>query len=226
MSLVNPNSLVATLANINDAMLLGPLPPGEREEAAEWIASRAGAPGSYRGLPAPTGRDRHAKLRLYTGETVGSHAGTGCKLGFEATWALAVLRPSKAAVRKIALACRDRAIERFAQETARRRGMYCCYSCSVAGWRALGAAHVPQAERLLDAGLALLRDSRVSTGRWAKFPFWYTVLALSDLESPAAREELRHAATALERALAARPRTDPASRRRRLLARRALERAA
>jgi hypothetical protein len=104
--------------------------------------------------------------------------------------------------------------------------MYCCYSCSVAGWRALGAARVPQADELLEAGLALLRDSRVSSGRWARFPFWYTVLALSDLQTPAAREELRHAAPALERALAGRGRADAVAQRRRVLAHRTLERVA
>jgi hypothetical protein len=226
MTLVNPNSLAATLANINDAVFRGDLPAGEREPAAEWIASRVGVFGSYRGLPAPTGKDRHKKLRLYTGELVGSHAGTGCKLGFEATWALAVLHPKKASVQKAAQACRDIAVERFAQETARRRGMYCCYSCSVAGWRALGSAGQPQADKLLEAGLALLRGSRLGNGRWDKFPFWYTVLALSDLETPEARAELRHAAAVLEQFIGRRQKPDATARRRRLLAKHVLERVA
>ena len=222
MSLLDTSSLAGTLCRINDALISGgPLPAADRNEAAEWIASRMKAFGSYRGLPAPTGRDRHKKLRLYTGEIVGSHAGTGCKLGFEATWALAVLKPTQPAVRRAAAACRDIAIERFAQETARRRGMYCCYSCSVAGWRALGIAGDPQAKKLLSAGLSLLRELRLKSGRWDKFPFWYTVLALSDLNHTAAIAELRHAARALERGIRA---GDAVARRRQALARRVLER--
>ena len=191
---------------------------------AAWIAGRVGEPGSYCGLPAPTGKDRHAKLRLFTGEVVGSHAGTGCKLGFEATWALTVLAPTAAAVARTAQTCREIAVQRFAQETARRQGMYCCHSCSNAGWRALAICPPRQAGRYLDAGLAILSGLRDGKGRWEKFPFWYTVLALSDMEHDAALAELRYAAPALQRALRAKPKPDPVTRRRALLAERVLER--
>ena len=36
--------------------------------------------------------------------------------------------------------------------------------------------------------------------QWRKFPFWYTVLALSDMDCVEAKSELRYAAPALERA--------------------------
>lgn len=224
MGLVDPKSLAVTLGRINLALLEGEnLSRQERKDAASWIASRMDAPGSYRGLPAPTGTDRHTKLRLFTGETVGSHAGTGCKLGFEATWALAVLRPKEAPVVRAAESCMDRVIERFAQETARRQGMYCCYSCSCAGWRALGAAPAGQAGDLLKAGLAILRSCRDGKGRWHQFPFWYTLLALNGMDRPDALEEMRYAAPALERAVRGKA-MDAFSRRRRLLAGAVLER--
>ena len=35
--------------------------------------------------------------------------------------------------------------------------------------------------------------------QWRRFPFWYTVLALSEMDSAEARTELRYAAPALER---------------------------
>ncbi|HUW84616.1 MAG TPA: hypothetical protein VMZ31_17685 [Phycisphaerae bacterium] len=225
MGLVNGTSLAGTLCNIREVLLRGEkIPKPEREQAAAWIASRAGAPGSYRGLPAPTTRDYSTKLRLFTGETVGSQAGTGCKLGFEATWAITVLRPTKTAVARVAETCRQRALERFSQETARQRGMYCCYSCSNAGWQALGVTPGGDADELLEAGLSLLRSLRRSTGRWDKFPFWYTVLALSDMDRPSALAELRHAAPALQRAMKARPKPDAATQRRLSLARHVLNR--
>ena len=219
MSLIDVNTLAGTLGNINDALLRGEkFSLADRNQAAAWITERAGAPGSYCGLPAPTGRDYGTKLRLYTGEIVGSHAGTGCKLGFEAAWALTVLAPTRAAPAKAAERCRERVIERFAQETARRRGMYCCYSCSVAGWRALGVFREAQAGELLGAALSLLKSLRDGRGRWEKFPFWYTVLALHDLDRPDALAELRHAAGALKRPLRGKENPDPVCRRRRLLA--------
>jgi hypothetical protein len=36
--------------------------------------------------------------------------------------------------------------------------------------------------------------------RWRRFPFWYTVLALSEMDAAEARWELKYAAPALERA--------------------------
>jgi len=225
MSLVNPKSLADTLNRIRWGRLRGEVFPKQaREEAASWIASRMSAPGSYRGLPAPTSSDYHTKLRLFTGETVGSHAGTGCKLGFEAAWALSVLQPTDPQTADAAAACRQRVIERYAQEQARRQGMYCCYSCSVAGWPALHATGSEEAARLLGAAMALLRADRSGRGRWARFPFWYTVLALADMPLPATAEELRYAAPALERALPSCRKSDTIALRRRLLAQQVLER--
>jgi hypothetical protein len=87
----------------------------------------------------------------------------------------------------------------------------------------LGACADGTAKELLEAGISLLSSLRGPTGRWRKFPFWYTVLALHDLDSPAALAELRFAAPALERARRGRA-PDQFSPRRRLLAQRVLER--
>ena len=37
--------------------------------------------------------------------------------------------------------------------------------------------------------------------KWRRFTFWYTVLALSEMENAEARAELKYAAPALERAV-------------------------
>ncbi|NQU09941.1 hypothetical protein HQ590_04055 [bacterium] len=175
-------------------------------------------------MPAPTAADYRTKLHLFTGETVSSGAGKGCKLGFEATWALAVLRPRQAAAVAAGESCRQRVIGLFAQDALRHRGMYCCCSGSVAGWRVLAAGRTAEGRRLLNAGLACLRAQRDGRGRWQVFPFWYTLLALHDLSQPRALEELRYAAPALERALRGEPTGDRYQQRRRLLAERVLER--
>jgi len=46
----------------------------------------------------------------------------------------------------------------------------------------------------------LLGQSRQESGRWLRFPFFYTVLTLSEIQSEAARAELRFAIPALRRA--------------------------
>jgi hypothetical protein len=137
---------------------------------------------------------------------------------------LTVLQPTNAGVARVAKTCRQRALDRFSQEARRKRGMYCCYSCTSAGWQALAVTPGVEADELLEAGLSLLRPLRTSTGRWGKFPFWYTVLALSDIDRPSVLAELRHAAPALERAMKARPKQGKVSQRRLLLSQSVLNR--
>ena len=56
MSIINPDSLSATLDNLNDAFLQSRrLPQAEKLEIARWLASLQGKPGSYCGMPAPRG---------------------------------------------------------------------------------------------------------------------------------------------------------------------------
>lgn len=230
MKLIHDTSLAATLNNITAAHLQGiTLPQAQREQAAAWIAAKCGTAGSYRDLPAPTAEDYHSRLRLFTGEVIGSHAGTGCKLGFEATWAMTHLRPRAKAVVAAAEACRERTLEMFVRERARRQGLYCCLSCGVAGWRAMGAMiqhgqNAEQASRYADLAVGLLRTHRDGKGRWLKFPFWYSVLGICDLGSDAAGDELRYAAPSLQRFLDRKPAADDLARRRTLLAQYALAR--
>ena len=40
---------------------------------------------------------------------------------------------------------------------------------------------------------------RAGEHQWRRFPFWYTVLALSEMDMTEAKAELKHAAPALER---------------------------
>ena len=52
-------------------------------------------------------------------------------------------------------------------------------------------------------GLRVLASLRTGSGRWKRFPFFYTLLALTEFDVPEARTELRWAAPAAERSLRA-----------------------
>jgi len=52
------------------------------------------------------------------------------------------------------------------------------------------------------AGVEQLRASRDGKGAWRKHPFWYTVLALSEMEFKAAANELRYCEPVLRAAAA------------------------
>ena len=53
----------------------------------------------------------------------------------------------------------------------------------------------------LDHLLSALPKHRDGQGAWRRFPFFYTLLALSELDHPKVREELRYARGACEEKL-------------------------
>jgi len=195
-------SLAGVLDSLNDALFHGhDMPAARKQQAALWIAARQGQAGAYRGvLYAPTPDDRKLQVRLFTGETVQSNAGLRCKLGFEAAAMLVRLDVDVPAVRQ--------AMERTYAGMHDRMlphnelgGTYCCGSCSVAYWRLLAAGGFTRAELRLKAGLEVLRQNRDGQGKWRRFPFYYTLLALSEMDLHNARNELQYAARVCERLL-------------------------
>ena len=82
----------------------------------------------------------------------------------------------------------------------RNPGLFCCGKCSVGLWRNLLAGGLDRREERLRRGALHLRSVRDGTRGWRRFPFWYTVLAVSEMDSTEARVELKYAAPARERA--------------------------
>jgi len=204
MPLVHRNSLVATLDALNDALFFDrPLSAAQREQISQWIISRLGQPGSYRGMPAPTAEDFETSAQVFTGEWVRSGAGLSHVFGEEACRALILLESQKPEVKAALKSASAEMIRGLAEDESRggNGGLYCCRRCSVALWRHLAAGGLKHAERRLVAGIKVLKASRGESNRWNTFPFYYTVLALNDVGLPSARAELRFAARALERAV-------------------------
>jgi hypothetical protein len=68
-----------------------------------------------------------------------------------------------------------------------------------------------------------LREYRDGAGGWRRFPFHYTLLALSEMEGKGAVREMEYAAPRLESMLKRRGRSDRFALRRRAVAERILE---
>jgi hypothetical protein len=226
MRIVDPSSLAATVDNVNDAHFYGTaLSKAQREEAAKWIAGRQGLRGSYAGMFAPTEKDFEQGSRVFTGERIRSYAGTAHILGEEACRALILLSAPAAGVRKALADASAGMIRRLRGSGDRARaaktGMYCCGTCSASLWRHLAVGGLENAERLLAAALKTLKANR-DGGRWGHFPFYYTLLALSEIPLRPAIEEMRYAAPSCERLLKRRPKDDKYDSRRRDLAERIL----
>jgi len=226
--LIHRASLSQTVDAVNAAHFDGSrLTAAERGEAARWIAARQGLPGCYGGTFAGLPSERSRGIVLFTGEHITS-ASARHILGEEASRALRLLRVRDRSVTRT-LAAADEGLMRCLARAAEHPrngnpGLFCCGKCSVGLWRNLLTGGLDRREERLQSGARHLRSVRDLEHGWRKFPFWYTVLALSDMDTREAKSELKHAAPALERAAS---RTAPSTiyaRRRHELAARALNR--
>jgi len=206
--LINRTSLSQTIDAFNAAQFEGhALVASERKDTARWIASRQGLPGSYGGTFAGFSSERSKGIVLFTGERIAS-ASARHILGEEASRALRLLRVRDRTVTH-ALEAADAGLTQCLTRAAKdprnpNPGLYCCGKCSVGLWRNLLGGGLDRREERLRRGASHLRSVRDGEYGWRKFPFWYTVLALSEMDLAEARVELKYAAPELER-VAARP---------------------
>jgi hypothetical protein len=178
------------------------LSAAERRAAARWIAGRQGLPGAYGGTFAGFPSERSNGIVLFTGERVTS-ASARHILGEEAARALRQLRVRDADATR-ALDAADEGLFRCLSRAAAdplhtNPGLFCCGKCSVGLWRNLLAGGLDRQEERLRRGASHLKAMRDGAHQWRRFPFWYTVLALSQMDCAEARAELKYAASALER---------------------------
>jgi hypothetical protein len=205
---IDKSSLSQTVDAVNAAHFEGrALTIAERRELARWIAGRQGLPGAYGGTFAGFPSERSRGIVLFTGERITS-ASARHILGEEASRALRLLRVPERSVTG-ALDAADEGLMRCLSRAADdprngNPGLYCCGKCSVGLWRNLLAGGLNRREERLRHGALHLRSVRDGEHGWRRFPFWYTVLALSEMGTGEAKAELKYAAPALERA-AARP---------------------
>jgi hypothetical protein len=222
--LIHKASLSQTVDAINTAHFDSrTLTAAERGEVARWIAARQGLPGAYGGTFAGFASERSTGIVLFTGERIAS-ASARHILGEEASRALRLLRVRDRSVTRALDAADEGLMQCLARAAEDPRkgnpGLYCCGKCSVGLWRNLLAGGLTRREERLQRGALHLRSVRDEEQGWRKFPFWYTVLALSEMDSRDAKMELKYAAPALERAACrAVPSTIYAQRRQALAAR-------
>ncbi len=201
------NSLAALVDRIEQKRYFGRrIPTRELRAAARDIASRQGLPGSYAGMFAPTRLDFRRGIRVFTGEPVRSGAATAHILGEECCRLLLKLKVNDRLVSAALARAEAGMTERLTSPErihSRHVGFYCCGICTVSFWRHLAAGGLNHPVPRFRDGLHVLAGSRSTGNRWKRFPFFYTLLALTELDVPEARKELRWAAPAAARSLKA-----------------------
>jgi hypothetical protein len=223
--LIHSDSLSETVDAVNEAFADGvKLSKAECEGVARWIAARQGLPGAYGDTFAGFETEQKNGIQLFTGERVNS-ASARHILGEEACRVLLQLRVRDDLVQKALDQATDGLMKCLTRAAAHPRytspGVFCCGKCTVGLWRHLAVGGLDRQEERLESGVRRLRSMRDGEGGWRRFPFWYTVLLLSEIDMRDARAEIQYATGALQRAVSRRAATRHA-RRRQAIATRAL----
>ena len=202
--MIEPTSLSRTVDAVDEAVFEGrELPAKERLLVAQWIAARQGLAGAYADTFAGFPAEREKGILVFTGERITS-ASARHVLGEEASRALRSLGVRDAKVQAALERANAGLMSCLARAALDPRntnpGRFCCGKCTVGLWRNLLSGGLDRQEERLRKGVGqVLRANRAGEGKWRVFPFWYTVLALSEMDVPEARKELEYAAPVLER---------------------------
>jgi hypothetical protein len=227
-TLIHRTSLSKTVDAVNEAFFFGKtIPAADRRDAARWIAARQALPGAYGKLFGGFPSERESGIRVFTGERITS-ASARHILGEESCRALLLLasRDPKAddALAQATAWMINRVTQAGVDSPSRNNaGNYCCGKCTVGLWRNVLAGGLDRQSERLGLGLTTLHARRDGAGGWKAFPFWYTVLALTEMDHPGARTELAYAADRIRAEASRSPGTNPYSHRRNAVARRAIK---
>jgi hypothetical protein len=196
-------TLGSVVNRFNTAELLGEkIPAAELAALTSFLVSRQGLPGSYFGMFAPVEGELSKPYRLFTGEVVATTAATRHILGEEG---LRILRNLKHKTKAVTTAIERTQIAMLArlvhaQQKGCPIGTFCCGRCTVAYWRTLNTGWVPDADARLRGGMKDLLASRAN-GQWRRYPFYYTVMCLTELPGVITRNEIAYIAPVCEKKL-------------------------
>ena len=195
------------------------LTQAERETYAMHIISRQVAAGSAAGMFSHSSADGDAAPRLFSGERVYTQLAARHTLLIDSARILTFLQVNNGAVR--------RALELAKQKMeARCYANFCavgeCRHLTIAFMRYLITCGLPGSDQRLGLFFNRLTAHRDQQGKWGSFPFYFTLLMLSESDSPQAAEERLHAAPACAAALKHLGKDDQISRRRKAIIKRVI----
>ncbi len=214
MDLSSPN-LRLTLDSLDDALFHHlPLTDAERAAFTLSIISKQIPSGPCTGLFNHGTAGREVTPRLFTGERLYTLLAAHHTLLIDSARLLTLLGVKTGAV--------ARAIELANQKMeARCYAGFCavgeCRHLTIAFMRCLIASAPPGGGHRLNSFFNRLVAHRDGQGKWGSFPFYYTLLMLSESELPQAAEERLYAAPACAALLQRAWKDDPTSRRRKTI---------
>ena len=193
MKILNTDSLILTVDHFNEAVFREDDWRDEADSIVAWVSEQLG--GGYWGSFAMTESDWERPFHLFTGEKITTRAGRSHVLAQETNRMLEIIEKELGSSIEAKAISEARLAERIfenEQSVALSTGDYCCGTCSVSLWRCLQAGGYPQYAKALENGMHTLTGFREEKGGWRRYPFYYTLLCLSEVTNEDAVSEIRH----------------------------------
>ncbi len=197
MIIVHPTSLSDTLDSAEEAFFFHrSIVPSLCEGLAALIISRQIMTGSNSGVFIPFASKSRTQIRLFTGETLRTEFACRHVQLIEATRVLSLLALENPAVaRSISLSNRRMSSMCYSQFCPKGE----CRSLTLVYMRFLASLNTGEASEHLSELLSHLEGYRDGKGKWHGFPYYYTILMLSETNDPKSANELQYTAPLLAR---------------------------
>jgi len=211
MSIIHPTSLIASLDLLAEAYFYQqPISKTQRQELAALIVSRQSQAGTNAGYFIPFTAESERQPNLFSGERLRTAFAKRQIQLIEAARTLKLLGVEDHAVAQALYAASQR-MESMCYARFCAKGE--CKHLTVGFMRYLALDGSGDPEPRLDGFLTQLSAYRDGKGKWGGFPFYYTLLMLSEIRLPQAQAELQYSLPACERYLKHDWDSDPFSKR-------------
>jgi hypothetical protein len=197
MMIVRPTSLTATLDSTAEALFYQrPIPIDLRKEIAALLIGRQIQSGSNSGFFIPFTAESATQSRLFSGEVLNTEFAHRHIQLIEVARILKLLALDLSAITKSIQAAEQR-MDTMCYSKFCSKGE--CKSLTIAYMRYLTTSNLNGSTARMNSLLTKLVDHRDGRGKWKGFPYYYTLLMLSDVGDPLAADELQYAASLLQK---------------------------
>jgi len=222
MTIIHPISLANTLDSAAEAFFYQkPIPTAHRQETASMLVGRQIHSGSNTGFFIPFTAETEARSRLFSGEQLLTEfARTHIQL-IESARVLKLLEVNNDIITQSILVANQRMSTSCYSKFCSKGE---CKSLTIAYMRYLTSCDGRDSITRLNSLLSKLASYRDGKGRWGGFPYFYTLLMLSEVDDPLATLELQYAAPLCKKQRMQIGSADPISSRRQAIITKALSR--
>jgi hypothetical protein len=222
MTIISPISLAGTLDSAAEAFFYQrPIPAAHRQETASMLISRQIQSGSNYGFFIPFTAETEVRSRLFSGEQLLTDFAHSHIQLIESARVLKLLGVDNETVTH-SIRVADQRMSKYCYSKFCSKGE--CKSLTIAYMRYLASCNVNDTIMDLNPFLSKLTSYRDGKGKWNGFPYFYTLLMLSEVNDPLATQELQYAIPLLEKQLGQIGSADPISIRRQAIITKVLSR--